>query len=412
MSISSMLGSSDADRPPRERNSVSSIFSRPPTSSTPSLFGAPPPPHSTRSPPPLPVSSPLDFPLFHRPPSHPFSEGPKYDALSRSLSSSQYPERPPAARIPTEPPYRGASSGAIPRPSSQPQYAEPSFGGMPGYSPLSRQSTQVERSPSSSTQRTTSLMGEPNRFGPLFADGQREREIDRERTLSRESDLKPFRFGSQHADRETSSWSQPPPSPESKRFTPEPSTGAFGFGDYAKSRPPPPPSFPSEQGMQSHTRLWSTPDHHHVPFEMSTFNDGRRKGSEELMQHRSLLGVGLDGKRGGRASPLPQAVQGAQGQILGRTEAMNNELGRVFSGIGSGVGGASASASGSGLTAPMSASPFKRESIMGRSSVMGEDEGARIRRDEDGQLDGDNLGPRSSISSRGRSGHLNHHHHH
>lgn len=140
------------------------------------------------------------------------------------------------------------------------------------------------------------------------------------------------------------------------------------------------------------------------------------------MAHRNLLGVGLDAKRGGRASPLPQAVQGAQAQILGPAgeAGIKNELGRVFSGIGSGVGGVTATTGGSGPSTPMAPSPFKRDSAAGRSSNGETDDpkiarpssanGKRSRksRDEDGRAESE----AAALGARGRrSRHLHHHHH-
>ncbi|EXJ72968.1 uncharacterized protein A1O5_04117 [Cladophialophora psammophila CBS 110553] len=83
-----------------------------------------------------------------------------------------------------------------------------------------------------------------------------------------------------------------------------------------------------------------------------------RKGSEELSQHRAILGLANESKRG-RYSPVPQAVQGAQAQTPVPDAGIKSEHGRVFAGIGSGLGSTS-----SGLTpAPQNlpASPFKRD---------------------------------------------------
>lgn len=87
-------------------------------------------------------------------------------------------------------------------------------------------------------------------------------------------------------------------------------------------------------------------------------DDPVRKGSEELSQHRAILGLANESKRG-RYSPVPQAVQGAQAQTPAPDAGIKNEHGRVFAGIGSGLGSAS-----TGLTPtpqPMPASPFKRD---------------------------------------------------
>lgn len=58
--------------------------------------------------------------------------------------------------------------------------------------------------------------------------------------------------------------------------------------------------------------------------------------------HRDMLGMLLDNRRPGRISPLPQAVQGAQGQTRGPSSdpSIKNEFSRMFAGIGSGVGSA------------------------------------------------------------------------
>jgi hypothetical protein len=157
-------------------------------------------------------------------------------------------------------------------------------------------------------------------------------------------------------------------------------------------------------------------------------DEGRRKGSDELLHHRNLLAVGVDGKRGGRASPLPQAVQGAQAPFIGASgeQAINNELGRVFSGIGSGVGGVTAGVSGSGHSTPLGASPFKRDSFTGRSmNGDGMDEAAKLARpssasglrsrksrDEE-QMEIEANDTRGILSARNarRSRHAHHHHH-
>lgn len=67
-----------------------------------------------------------------------------------------------------------------------------------------------------------------------------------------------------------------------------------------------------------------------------------RNADDELQGHRSMLGMLLDNRRVGRISPLPQAVQGAQGQTRGPSSdpSIKNEFSRMFAGIGSGVGSA------------------------------------------------------------------------
>lgn len=157
-------------------------------------------------------------------------------------------------------------------------------------------------------------------------------------------------------------------------------------------------------------------------------NEGRRKGSEELLHHRNLLAVGADVKRGGRASPLPQAVQGAQAPFISPTgeTAIKNELGRVFSGIGSGVGGVGATSAPSGQSTPLGASPFKRDSFTGRSmNAEPMDDATRIAQSssaagrrarksrDDEQMEIEANDPRGVLSARNarRSRHAHHHHH-
>ena len=83
--------------------------------------------------------------------------------------------------------------------------------------------------------------------------------------------------------------------------------------------------------------------------------DQARKGSDELSQHRTLLGLAAESKRG-RYSPVPQAVQGAQAQTPVPDAGIKNEHGRVFAGLGGGLG----TSSGPNSTRPgLAASPFK-----------------------------------------------------
>ncbi|KAI9791845.1 MAG: hypothetical protein M1816_003390 [Peltula sp. TS41687] len=85
-------------------------------------------------------------------------------------------------------------------------------------------------------------------------------------------------------------------------------------------------------------------------------NKGNYNESQQPTQQqttpRSLLAIHPEnsGRKGGRNSPLPQAVQGAQSQLSGPGDepGIKSEFGRMFSGIGSGVG----IGSGSGALTP------------------------------------------------------------
>lgn len=172
-------------------------------------------------------------------------------------------------------------------------------------------------------------------------------------------------------------------------------------------------------------------------------NEGQMpKGSDEVQQQqphqpRGLLNVGADTiKRGGRISPLPQAVQGAQSQMSGPAgePGIKSEFGRMFSGIGSGVGSAMAMAMSGvvGNSTPTSSGPgpAKREEGAQRSpfgvsddmilkknsrvASRGGRKGRKIK-DEENKIDsesGDGRGSPQVFGTRGgkrtRHGHHNH----
>ncbi|KAL2698222.1 hypothetical protein AAEP93_010932 [Penicillium crustosum] len=409
-----------------------------------------------------------------------------FGGLTRS-SLSQYPEKPhsthPSPRISTaEPPYteprRMSLNGPITRPSSQPPHADAPTR-PPGYSPISQPGGAADRPFESGPRPASGSYGSQdpqhgrftNIFGERRSEDTAQRERDRAPTQGSDAKLNQpgsYRYGSHYGERDphdrhqgSSTWDHGrshPPSPESKRF-PAPEHGSgFGFGaiqSYTKSlgsqpggnrqpqvslqsrnsQPtPPPPHDPYLRHQAQPSRIGSTPVITASTAAASSglaalADEGRRKGSDELLHHRSLLTVGVDGKRGGRASPLPQAVQGAQAPYIGPAgePAIKNELGRVFSGIGSGVGGVTAATGGSGPSTPLGTSPFKRDSLTGRSmNGEGTDEaskltrpssaaGKRLRksRDEE-QMEIEANDARGLLSARNarRSRHAHHHHHH
>lgn len=404
-----------------------------------------------------------------------------FAGLTRS-SLSQYPEKPhsthPSPRMsnaetPYTEPRRMSLNGPIARPSSQPPHTEAPTR-PPGYSPISQPGGAADRGFESGRPAPGSYGAhdpQHGRFGNVFGDRRSEETAQRERerasTHAPEPKLSqpgPFRYGSHYGERDplerhqSSNWDQArshPPSPETKRFLAPEHASGFGFGaiqSYTKSlgsqpggnrqpqvslqsrnnQPTPPPHDPYRQQTKP-PRLETTPASSASTAAASSglaalADEGRRKGSDELLHHRNLLAVGADGKRGGRASPLPQAVQGAQAPFIGAAgeSAIKNELGRVFSGIGSGVGGVTAGSGGSGHSTPLGASPFKRDSLTGRS-MNGDamDEAAKLARpssaagrrsrklrDEE-QMEIEANDPRGVLSARNarRSRHAHHHHH-
>ncbi|OGM45437.1 hypothetical protein ABOM_006333 [Aspergillus bombycis] len=488
MSISAMLGS-DADRPARDVGS-SSIFSRIPVSSAPFSSAPPPSAPSAMSPPTAPARpSPLEYSSFRRshtpeksfskaPPGRPYrsssggmsqpsvAEQTKFGGLSRVPPSSQYPDKPSSAHhspqvSSAEPPYnetrRFSFSAPAPRPNSQPQHLEAPQRPA-GYSPLARSAAAPGSGEGfgGAHQRQASYMGQESqhsRFGGIYVDRHMEEQAhrERERAIAHDQESKATHSQSRYgpygerdpaASRQqtAATWElgrSQPPSPEAKRFPAPESGSGFGFGaiqSYTKSlgsqlggsrqpplsiqprqgQPTPPP--PHEQQpylskLQTEQRLFSsTPSAGPSSLARSASSDDqRRKGSDELLQHRTLLGVGLDAKRAGEAG-------------------IKSELGRVFSGIGSGVGGVTAT-TGSGPSTPMVASPFKRDSVTAKSanSEPTTDEtrigrptsanGKRPRksRDDDGRAETEaGTDARLAASARGsrRGRHVHHHHHH
>lgn len=488
MSISSMLGS-DADRPARDIGPSPLFSRPPVSSSSSPYAGAPPLPANpaVMSPPTAPARPSLDYPLYRRSqtpeksfaknhsPARPYrsssggipqtsiTEQPKFGPLSRAPApASQYPEKPSSSH--PSPPISSAESvcnesrrlslnGSIPRPNSQPHQVEaparPS-----GYSPLSRPTPMFGGEGAAAfgtTQHRPAPFSEHGRFGSLYSDRQSEEfaHRERERAMAQErygayGDREPA--GRQHAPGAWEFGRSQPPSPEAKRF-PEPGPG-FGFGaiqSYTKSLGSqlggPRPSISSQPG---HNQQPTPSPSEHGPYlpklqtepprrfnaNLSTgpspltnsASDDRRTGSDELIHHRNLLGVGSE-KRGGRDSPLPQAVQGALGP--GGESSIKNDLGRVFSGIGSGVGGVTAPTVGSGHSTPIM-SPFKRDSAAARSTNGDTTDDTRVARpgsttgkrylksrDEDNQLiEDEGVDQRTGVSGRGRRGRHGHHHHH
>ncbi|KAF4636827.1 hypothetical protein G7Y89_g1245 [Cudoniella acicularis] len=161
---------------------------------------------------------------------------------------------------------------------------------------------------------------------------------------------------------------------------------------------------------------------------------GRRnvEESQPMQQQRSFLGV-QEFNRKGRLSPLPQAVQGVQGQLggPGGEPGIKSEFGRMFSGIGSGVGAM-------GIPSPVATGPqsmqfsnsgqFRRDDPENmtnqdmamengghnnpRSSSRGGGSRRRKLKEEDGRGDDESSNGRRTPSGRGKRAKTHHHHHH
>ncbi|KAJ9642731.1 hypothetical protein H2204_002379 [Knufia peltigerae] len=152
-----------------------------------------------------------------------------------------------------------------------------------------------------------------------------------------------------------------------------------------------------------------------VASQQGTLDDQVRKGSDELSQHRAILGLSNESKRG-RYSPLPQAVQGAQAQTPVPDAGIKSEHGRVFSGIGSGLG--TTSANPTPTPQPLPASPFKQsetnarlseENLMKMSrSASGMGKRSRKTFDEDARAESDTGETKKAAPGRGKRGKYQH----
>ena len=153
-----------------------------------------------------------------------------------------------------------------------------------------------------------------------------------------------------------------------------------------------------------------------------------RASDDGSQSHRNSLATVFDTNKRGRISPLPQAVQGAQGQIRGPSTDPNikNEFSRLFPGIGSGVGSTGISSGASTPFPPPSPKPnhesenrtpfgSRREMVdLGRSSRDASRVGKRSRRvkDDDELEILDSRPTNAPTTTRGvRKSRHGHHHH-
>lgn len=159
-----------------------------------------------------------------------------------------------------------------------------------------------------------------------------------------------------HDPRDVPNVTHSPFSPDSLRRSREDRFAANG---------PQPPSLKLSESTQNRYQDRSEPPAPRPPvadMHRSTSTNGaeisQKAGDEgNTPQARHSLSLLLESGKRGRASPLPQAVQGAQGRSSGPASdpGIKNEFGRMFSGIGGGVGGSGPL--GSGTSTPFPASP-------------------------------------------------------
>ncbi|KAF2741007.1 Rxt3-domain-containing protein [Polyplosphaeria fusca] len=154
----------------------------------------------------------------------------------------------------------------------------------------------------------------------------------------------------------------------------------------------------------------------------SLYDQSRRPGDDMALAKSFLANLGPEANRKtGRASPLPQAVQGAQAQpfSIGKDPSIKSEFGRMFSGLGSGLGTSTPSRQSpmpQGGSEPPPITDLNDLRLQRVSSQTGR-KPKRVK-DEDGLFENEsidgrgtpNLGARGS--KRNKHNHGGHHHHH
>lgn len=179
-------------------------------------------------------------------------------------------------------------------------------------------------------------------------------------------------------DREpyNSSLTQSPYSPESLRRLREQRLVAAGIQQHGSALGP---SNSQSQPMEPvDSRQGQTHAGNQQPIVLSADSRGAtdntdqpaRPEEENLQSHRGSLALLFDNNRRGRASPLPQAVQGAQARLSGPASdpGIKSEFARMFIGIGSGVGTGKI---GSGASSPFPPSPTRHLDTERRTPLSG-----------------------------------------
>ncbi|CAI6339557.1 unnamed protein product [Periconia digitata] len=464
MSISSIIGGGDAGHQAQTTQSQSSPRMNAPASNPHHMQ----PPSPRRGPPS--VSRP-DFQSFRRQPSpdrHLYSGGPRtqeahnYNALSPRLYGPQgSPDQGrPSQGQPSQPykpmvfqgqrPYaaspnelhprdsRPTPTGVPPRPNSQPLGP-----GQPNPEPSTYDSPNMARAQYGPPEERRRTLGDSHHTRPNVAElvGGALQASDRDRPSTVQpvshSTFSPPRDPRGATESNASShnpWRHTVPeeplreAPEARRDERPPYRP---FGGY--SAPPQGPSPYGPIGPEDMVRGRSldhlnhrvTEQYHAAP--TSDPNSTERHKSEQLSRSlssgsyagRSIYGPDAN-RRTGRASPLPQAVQGAQGQPLsvGKDPHVKSEFGRMFSGLG-----------GLGSSTPSRGSPMPQnahDALPGtdltehlRLQRVSSQNGRKPKRvkDEEASFDQDDVDGRGTPvgmrgTKRNKSTHPGHHHHH
>ena len=486
MSISSLIGGGDPGAPAQTSQSQSSPHASAPPSHSPTM--QPPSPRRgpsagsrsdfqpfRRQPSPDRhvyaggTSRPSDAHNYSaRSPTRPYGHQASPDQGRPSQAPSSQPYKPmifqgqrsyaaapndPYARDPRQPP-----ANVPPRPNSQPMGP-----GQAGQQSAAYDSSGSRRPPYGPPEERRRTLGESHHVRPNVAElvGGPAQPSDKDRP----STVQPVSHSSFSPPREQRStvgsnppsrnpWRQsiteepPRENTENRREEPPPPPPLYrGYGGY--SAPPQGPSPFGPHGPEDmvrgrsldHLGQRATEQYHAAP--TSDPNSVDRQKSEQLSRSLSSGGAGYPGRslydhhaksllafgpdvnrRTGRASPLPQAVQGAQAQPLsiGKDPHVKSEFGRMFSGLG-GLGSSTPSRGSpmpQGAQDPVPPGTDPNEHL--RLQRVNSQNGRKPKRskDEDGSFEHDDVEGRGTpLGSRGAKrnkhahpGHHHHHHHH
>ncbi|KAF2130974.1 Rxt3-domain-containing protein [Dothidotthia symphoricarpi CBS 119687] len=143
--------------------------------------------------------------------------------------------------------------------------------------------------------------------------------------------------------------------------------------------------------------------------------DHPQRMGEPMQLSKSHIGLGLEAsRRTGRASPLPQAVQGAQAQpiSIGKDPGIKREFGRMFSGLDSGLGSSTPSR---GSPMPQNGQDSFDSNDMLRLQRVNSQQGRRPKRVKDEEVfdndSADGRGMTSGVRGAKRNKYGHHHHH-
>jgi len=378
MSISSLLDSNAPSQPPRHQPtpqvppSTGTIRALTPPSrrshsgsagehgqwrrpETPERNAGPPrmseaPPYSTAPSPRYYSAAPRDSPEYGRNPPPQYQPTPPrpahlYHASPPNTQAGAPDERNPPPRPSSQPPQYAL-------PPRQPEYHDSQSGPrLPGFGP-------------SVMQRNVSQDGPPMHHSPPHAERQPMPPIRDRPATAQPPPLAPYQSG--------------PPAEESnllrrnllgdqarddsrREYTPKKEEYSVqsrqGYrGPYYGAAPT---SVPVSEAPRSHPQMFEpgrprieqfppeAPVYNRPPFEperrreesapvVAPPADSRRQSGEGMARSSSFLGISSDPNKRGRASPLPQAVKGAQAQYVlpGSDPSVKLEFGRLFSGVG------------------------------------------------------------------------------